>query len=188
MAGARLRARSEDYGWIMRDPVAFAPRLAKLTVAIDVVVRCGALAVAYTLVRDLWDEVWDAEADTDGLAGPIFLASVVYVVWSVLMLVTSARRWRRRSVGDPELLAVIGGLSAVRLLVIREIADDQAWFTPGSWLLDDPFLGALAIGSGTCAVVAGIAFIQIVQSPADRVDGHERATVGTRRRRHERKV
>ena len=154
----------------MRDPVAPAPLLAKLAVAIDVGVRCLAVAVACALIRDVWDEVSADEPNTDGLAGPIFVASVAYVVWSVLMFATSAYRWRNRSIGDATLLVLIGALGAVRFVLIRAVADDRTWFSSGWWLLEPDVLTALAVGSAVCAVVAGIAAIQILRSSARRGD------------------
>ena len=161
---------TEHYGSVMRDPVAPAPLLAKLAVAIDVGVRCLAIAVVCALIRDMWDEVAADEPNTDGMAGPIFVASMAYVLWSVVVLATSAYRWRNRSIGDATLLVLIGALSAVRYVLIGAVADDRTWFSSGSWLLEPDVLRALAIGSGTCAVVAGIAVIQIVRSSGDRVD------------------
>ena len=169
----------------MRDPEAPAPLLAKLTVAIDVAVRCGALAVAGTLIRDLWDEVSAEESNTDGLAGPIVVACVSYVAWSVLVLATSAHRWRNRSIDDATLLVLIGALSVARFVLIRAVDDDRTWFSSGSWLLEPDVLRALAIGSAVCAVVAFIAAIQILRSSVARVDAgaaQRRAAPSSQRR------
>ncbi len=159
------------YASSMRDRVAVAPPLAKFAVAIDACVRCGALVVASVLIRELWGEVSQQQPNTDGLASVLLVPMLVYVAWSLFMLVMSIRRWREGSLGDASLLAFVGGLSAVRLMLLRRLVDERSYFDENSWILHKNSLIALIVASGVVAGVAGFAAIHILTLAAGRAGG-----------------
>lgn len=139
-------------------------RWSQLTLTFDVGVRAGALVVVGALLQDLWGEVTDRQPNTDGLAPLLFVALLAYVAWSVFLLVDVRRRWRHGLVDNPALIALVGCLSIVRLIVLRAISDENTSSAHSSLVLGQGFLRLLVVASAICAVIAGIALIDLART------------------------
>ena len=122
------------------------PVIGKTAVVVDIAVRCGVIIVTWLLLREFWGE----EIDPNGDGPPLQLLSVLlgaYVLWNVWAIVRSIRVWAAGSITDTSFLALLGTLSAARLLWLRPLADDR-------WDRHHDRLMILVMASITCAVLA----------------------------------
>ena len=123
------------------------PVIGKLAVVLDTVVRCGVIIVTGVLVRDFWAEE-PVGPNGDGFPVRILIAPLgAYVLWNTWMIARSIRGWDAGSITDTSFLALLGTLSAARLLWLRPLADDL-WYRHRDRLI------VLVIASVACAVLA----------------------------------
>lgn len=129
--------------------------LCKVVVAMDGALRCGVVVVAFVLIREFWGE---PEPNSDGLpVGLLVVPLLGYIGWNVAVIGWSIRRWAGASLVDVHFLTKIGGLSALRLLLLLALADDVMYRHRGSLMV-------LVVASLVCALLALILAI-------DRADG-----------------
>lgn len=120
--------------------------IGKVAVALDVAVRCGVIVVTWLLMRKFWAE--DIEPNADG--PPVRLLAIplgAYLVWNLSVIARSSRAWTMGSIADPSFLAMVGALSAVRLVWLLPLPDDL-------WWRHRDRLMALVVASAACTVLA----------------------------------
>ncbi|MEZ5225651.1 MAG: hypothetical protein R2710_02970 [Acidimicrobiales bacterium] len=103
-------------------------RLVKGVVSLDVALRFAAMVIAVSLLREFRQESESVEPNSDGfpvglLIGPL----AVFVVWNLVLMGVSIRRWSKGSLGEVGHVSLVGALSAARVLWMFPLADDL-WY------------------------------------------------------------
>lgn len=123
------------------------PVVGKLAVVLDIAVRCGVIIVTWLLIREFWAEE-PVGPNGDGFPVRILIAPLgAYVLWNTWAIARSIRVWAAGSITDTSFLALLGTLSAARLLWLRPLADDL-------WYRHRDRLTVLVIASVAIAVLA----------------------------------
>ena len=121
-------------------------RVSTITVALDCVIRVGVLVVVWSMIREWWGEF--PESNADGPPGGLLVVPLVALLgWNVAMIGSSIRRWLDGALANTSFLALVGGLSALRVAWLLPVADE---------VVTDrhDLLIALTIGSAACALAA----------------------------------
>jgi hypothetical protein len=122
------------------------PVIGKMAVVVDTVVRCGVIVVTWLLIREFWAE--EIGPNGDGLPVRLLIAPLgAYVVWNIWAIARSSRVWAAGSITETSFLALLGALSAARLLWLLPLADDL-------WYRHRDRLMILVVASVACAVLA----------------------------------
>ena len=123
------------------------PVVGRLAVVLDVAVRCGVIIVTWVLMSEFWAEE-EVGPNGDGFPVRILIAPLgAYVLWNIWAIARSIRVWAAGSVTDTSFLALLGTLSAARLLWLRPLANDL-------WYRHRDRLMVLVVASVACAVLA----------------------------------
>lgn len=120
--------------------------IGKMAVVVDTVVRCGVIIVTWLLIREFWAE--ETGPNEDGVPVRILIVPIgAYLVWNIWAIARSGRVWAAGSITDTSFLALVGALSAARLLWLLPLADDL-------WYRHRDRLMVLVVASVACAVLA----------------------------------